>query len=576
MRAILQHRLASVPVMTAVVLLLPLLFPSGYYYRVAALVFVFALAATGLNLLMGLAGQVSLGHAGFMGIGAYAVAVGPTHLGVPSWLAFVMGAALSALVAYLVGRPILRLKGHYLAVATLGFGLLLAIVFSNEAGFTGGPDGMSVPRLVLFGWSLRGPDTWYWITAASFLIGATLALNLIDSPSGRALRAIHDSEVAARVLGVDVARKKLAVFVLSAIYASVAGSYFALLNGHITPDVSGFLRSIELVAMVVLGGMGSIAGSLVGAALLVVLPQTLTFLHDYEHMVLGLIVMAVMIFLRAGIVPTRDERAGGEARMTILVTEHLSIAFGGVRAVDDVSLAIAPGIVFSIIGPNGAGKTTLFNIISGLYLAQHGRVRLAGEDVSSLAPEQLARRGLSRTFQNLQIFFRMTALENVMVGRHRHERTGIFADLLHLPAVGRQNLMTRDAAMAALERVGLAAAAQQTAGSLSFGGLKRLEMARALASEPKVLLLDEPAAGCNPVETAEIEAIIRRLTRDGITVVLVEHDMRLVMNVSDRVHVLANGRTLAEGTAAEVRANPAVIEAYLGVRGARESTRAVG
>jgi branched-chain amino acid transport system ATP-binding protein len=262
--------------------------------------------------------------------------------------------------------------------------------------------------------------------------------------------------------------------------------------------------------------------------------------------------------------------------MTILVTEHLSIAFGGVRAVDDVSLAIAPGIVFSIIGPNGAGKTTLFNIISGLYLAQRGCVRLAGEDVSSLAPEQLARRGLSRTFQNLQIFFRMTALENVMVGRHRHERTGIFADLLHLPAVGRQNLMTRDAALAALERVGLAAAAQQTAGSLSFGGLKRLEMARALASEPKVLLLDEPAAGCNPVETAEIEAIIRRLTRDGITVVLVEHDMRLVMNVSDRVHVLANGRTLAEGTAAEVRANPAVIEAYLGVRGARESTRAVG
>jgi len=261
--------------------------------------------------------------------------------------------------------------------------------------------------------------------------------------------------------------------------------------------------------------------------------------------------------------------------MTVLATEHLSITFGGVHALEDVNLAIAPGIVFSIIGPNGAGKTTLFNIISGLYLAQHGRVRLAGENVTTLAPEELARRGLSRTFQNLQIFFRMTALENVMVGRHRHERTGIFADLLHLPAVGRQNRMTRDAAMAALERVGLAAA-QQTAGSLSFGGLKRLEMARALASEPKVLLLDEPAAGCNPVETAEIEAIIRRLTRDGITVVLVEHDMRLVMNVSDRVHVLANGRTLAEGTAAEVRANPAVIEAYLGVRGARESTRAVG
>src|SRR5712691_1743095 len=304
MRALLSHRLVPVVAMAAIVVVLPLLFSSAYYYRVAALVFVFALASIGLNLLMGFAGQVSLGHAGFMGIGAYAVAIGPTHLGLSSWLSFVAGAAISALVAFVVGRPILRLKGHYLAVATLGFGLLLAIVFTNEARFTGGPDGMAVPRLILLGWPARGADTWYWITALSFLLGAVLALNLIDSPTGRALRAIHDSEIAARVLGVDVARKKLAIFVISAVYASVAGSYLALLDGHITPDVSGFLRSIELVAMVVLGGMGSVMGSLVGAALLVVLPQTLTFLHDYEHMVLGLIVMLVMIFLRAGIVPT--------------------------------------------------------------------------------------------------------------------------------------------------------------------------------------------------------------------------------------------------------------------------------
>jgi branched-chain amino acid transport system permease protein len=304
MQGLLTHRLVPALAMAAVVVVLPVFFPSAYYYRVAALVFVFALAAVGLNLLMGFAGQVSLGHAGFMGIGAYAVAIGPTHLGLPVSVSFVIGAGLSALVAFLVGRPILRLKGHYLAVATLGFGILLAIVFTNEARFTGGPDGMPVPRLVLFDFPVRGAQAWYWITAATFLLGAMLALNLIDSPSGRALRAIHDSEVAARVLGVDVARMKLLVFVISAIYASVAGSYFALLNGHITPDVSGFLRSIELVAMVVLGGMGSVAGSLVGAALLVVLPQTLTLLHDYEQMALGLIVMLVMIFSRAGIVPT--------------------------------------------------------------------------------------------------------------------------------------------------------------------------------------------------------------------------------------------------------------------------------
>jgi branched-chain amino acid transport system ATP-binding protein len=260
----------------------------------------------------------------------------------------------------------------------------------------------------------------------------------------------------------------------------------------------------------------------------------------------------------------------------MLVAERLSVAFGGVRAIDEVSLAVAPGLVFSIIGPNGAGKTTLFNVISGLYRPERGRVRLAGEDVTALAPEGLARRGLSRTFQNLQIFFRMSVIENVMVGRHRHETTGMFADLFHLPAVRRQNRMTREAAAAALERVGLAAAAERPAGSLSFGDLKRLELARALASEPKLLLLDEPAAGCNAVETEGIATVIRRLSRDGITVVLVEHDMRLVMNVSDRIHVLANGRTLAEGAADEVRTNPAVIAAYLGIRGAQEAVGARG
>jgi branched-chain amino acid transport system permease protein len=298
------YRLTPVLAIAVVIAVVPMFFPSTYYYRVAALVCVFALAALGLNLLMGFAGQVSLGHAGFMGIGAYAVAIGPTHFALPTWLSLFVGAALSAGVAFLVGRPILRLRGHYLAVATLGFGLLLAIVFTNEAEWTGGPDGMSVHRLVLIGWAVRGSETWYWFSGATFLVGAALALNLIDSPAGRAMRAIHDSETAARVLGIDVARTKLLVFVISAIYASVAGSYLALFNGHITPEVAGFLRSIELVAMVVLGGMGSIAGSLVGAAVLVLLPQVLTFLHEYEHLVLGLILMGVMIFLRNGIVPS--------------------------------------------------------------------------------------------------------------------------------------------------------------------------------------------------------------------------------------------------------------------------------
>ncbi|MGO9048775.1 MAG: branched-chain amino acid ABC transporter permease [Xanthobacteraceae bacterium] len=241
MRALLDHRLAPAAAIAVILLLLPQLFPSSYYYRVAAL-------------------------------------------------------------AFIVGRPILELKGQYLAVATLGFGLLVAIVLTNEAAWTGGPDGMLVPHLVLFGFPVRGPQAWYWIGGITFAIGAALALNLLDSPTGRALQAIHDSETASRMLGIDVARYKLTIFVISATYASVAGSYLALLNELITPDVSGFLRSIELVAMVVLGGMGSVAGSLVGATLLIMLPQVLTILQEYEQMVLGIIVMGFMIFLRQGIV----------------------------------------------------------------------------------------------------------------------------------------------------------------------------------------------------------------------------------------------------------------------------------
>lgn len=260
--------------------------------------------------------------------------------------------------------------------------------------------------------------------------------------------------------------------------------------------------------------------------------------------------------------------------MTALAAENISIAFGGVRALDGVSFEAASGKVFSIIGPNGAGKTTLFNVISGLSVPDDGRVRLGDEDVTLLPPERLARRGLSRTFQNLQIFSHLTALENVMVGRHRHESTSLAADLLHLPAVSRQNRMSREAALNALTRVGLGALAQRPAGSLAYGDLKRLEIARALATEPTVLLLDEPAAGCNPTETKNIEGLIRGIAADGITVVLVEHDMRLVMNVSDRIHVLANGHTLAEGDAAAIRADPAVIEAYLGTRSVGEPARA--
>ena len=260
--------------------------------------------------------------------------------------------------------------------------------------------------------------------------------------------------------------------------------------------------------------------------------------------------------------------------MSILVVEDLAITFGGLIAVDGVNFLVEKNEIFAVIGPNGAGKTTLFNMVSGLYSPQRGRILLAGEDVTNLAPHELARRGLSRTFQNLQIFFRMTAIENVMVGRHLHEKRNVLSHLFTLPSVHRQNRETRGKAAELLALVGLADVAERPAGALPYGALKRLEIARALATEPKVLLLDEPAAGCNPVETEEIDTVIKAIAAHGVTVVLVEHDMRLVMRISSRIHVLDRGRTLAEGKARDIRSNPAVIAAYLGGTGAQEAASA--
>lgn len=308
LRAAVTHRAAGLAVIAVVIAIAPLFFPSMFYYRMGTAIFIAGIAVVGLNILMGLAGQVSLGHAGFYGIGAYAVAIGPTHLALPGWACILLGVLGAGLVAWIVGRPILRLKGHYLAVATLGFGILVSMVLTNEGTWTGGPDGMSVNRLVLFGWVLKDRQAWYWLSALVLLAAALIALNLIDSPTGRAMRALHDSEVGAAVNGIDVARYKLWAFVISACYAALAGSLAALSDAFITPASAGFLKSIELVTMVVLGGMGSVIGGILGAAFLETLPQLLAHMQEVEHILLGLIIMLVMIFMRDGIFPTLARR----------------------------------------------------------------------------------------------------------------------------------------------------------------------------------------------------------------------------------------------------------------------------
>ncbi|MCV2882755.1 branched-chain amino acid ABC transporter permease [Actibacterium sp. XHP0104] len=305
-----QSKWTQIAILVALIVILPVFFPSGYYYRVGALIFVNALSVVGLVILIGFAGQISLGHAGFAGIGAFSCALLPVHFGLHPAIAVLVGALLSALIAGMIGRPILRLQGYYLAVATLGFGVLMSMVLTNERELTGGPDGMRVADLGLrevlrdMGLKLSGGEFWYAMCGLVLVIGVWVALNLYNSPTGRAMRALHGSEVAARTVGIDVASKKLQAFVISAIYASVAGSLLALQNGFITPDVAGFMHSIEMVTMTVLGGVGSILGAILGAAILTLLPQVLTVFAEYEQLVLGAVMILVMIFLPRGLLPS--------------------------------------------------------------------------------------------------------------------------------------------------------------------------------------------------------------------------------------------------------------------------------
>ncbi len=307
----LPPRVKALLILAAIILVAPLLFPSSFYYRVGTLIFINSIAVLGLVILIGYAGQVSLGHAGFLGIGAYANALGPVYLGLHPALSMILGVVISVCLAWVVGRPILRLKGHYLAVATLGLGMLIAMVLSNEAQITGGPDGISVEALgivkavkSILAMKVKSSVVWYWFAGLMLLVGAWIALNLYNSPTGRVLRSLHDSEIAAKTVGADVARYKLIAFVISAAYASVAGSLVALFNKFITPDVASFLHSVELVTMTVLGGAGSVLGGISGATLLTALPQALTVFHEYEHILLGLIMMLVMIFMQHGLLPT--------------------------------------------------------------------------------------------------------------------------------------------------------------------------------------------------------------------------------------------------------------------------------
>jgi branched-chain amino acid transport system permease protein len=551
---------------------------------------IFAIAAIGLSLLMGNVNQISLGQAGFFGIGAYAIAALTTTWNLPAWaswpLAALIGIAVATLVGLGLGFVALRFRGHYLAMATLAFGLICVGVF-HETKALGGAIGIEdVPYPQFGGLTISGyPAYWFaWVLA---LAAALLTLNLLRGRSGRAFEAIRNDELAAEVLGVPTRRYKIFAFAYAGALAGLAGSVYAAFLGIVVPDAVSAALSIKLLLMVVLGGSGGVSGALLGAALLGFLDITGHQFENVREVAYGLLVIGVVIAAPSGAfglirsrfrTPPLAPRPGGAASPAVpraiappapagaapLEVTGVTKRFGGLIAVNDVSFALAPATLTSLIGPNGAGKTTLFNAISGIGRVSAGRVQIAGVDVAGRQPHRIAELGVGRTFQNARLFGEMTVLENVVAGAFRTERTSFAADVFALPSSRRSEREATDRARATLARLDLEAIGTTKAKDLAFGDRRRVELARALAADPWLLLVDEPAAGLNAGERDALTRDLLALRDAGMTLLLIEHDMRLVMSISDRVMVLKFGTMIADGPAAQVRNDPAVVAAYLG------------
>jgi branched-chain amino acid transport system permease protein len=582
-----KFRLPAILAALVLAYLLPYTLGS-YAIHVVDVAIIFALLAIGLGLVMGIAGQVNLAQVAFFGVGAYATALLTTQAGLGFWVSAGLALLASAGAGLVVGLPALRVQSHYLGIVTLG----LALAFLNwitNTDLAGGADGVSaIPVPPLFGIDLSDEYLYYYLEIVAFAIAMVFGLFVVATPLGRRFKAMRDDPLAAGAIGAEIPYLRMIAFGLASLYGGLAGVLYAGLIRYVAPETFSVSNMFLLLAMVIVGGRQSLWGCVIGALGLSLVREWLSDFSTYAQLGYGTVVVLMVVFAPTGLagiparllaryrrgraqaravlhpfVPYPAAEGGGRAGVALEI-RSISKHFRGVKALDGVSFRVEAGEIHGVVGPNGSGKTTLFNVVSGLYRPTGGQVLLDGRPITGARPYRLSQWGIARTFQNLRLFGDLSVRDNVLVALDRSRTWAIWRYGVWPLGIWRQERSLRAGADQLIGRFGLADYAQARPPALPYGIQRRIEIARAMAAAPRVLLLDEPAAGLNGEEVQQLSQIVRSIRDSGVTVVVIEHNMGLVMSLCERVTVLANGKIIADGEPAEVVANPAVIEAYLG------------